>query len=482
MARTLAQLLGGDRVDGSVNITGLTADSRTVQKGDLFVAIPGGRVDGRTYIDMAINAGASAILATPGADLAGYHVPVVEDANPRRRYAELAATFCGAQPKTQVAVTGTNGKTSVADFVRQLWQLLGVEAASIGTLGVRSSKYQLPGGLTTPDPMELHKALHTLFGMNIEHVAIEASSHGLDQHRLDGVRFKAGAFTNLTRDHLDYHKTEQSYFYAKARLFGELLLPGDGAVINIDSQWGSILDDIAWGRGLQKITVGRADRANLRLCDQRVLPSGQEIDFLFNGTSNSVQLPLVGEFQAENALLAAALIIVLGGNAEKCFTLLSQLSGVPGRMEFIGKSASGGAVYVDYAHTPGGLETVLKAAKAHNPMKLHVVFGCGGDRDKGKRPQMGQVAAEIADVIYVTDDNPRTENADQIRKEILIAAAGAVEISDRQGAIESAISTLHEGDMLIIAGKGHEEGQIVGSDVLPFSDINVVKAILASGG
>ncbi len=482
MTVTLAQLLGGKRAKGSVEISGLTVDSRVVQEGDMFVALPGAHFDGRDYISKAIEAGASAVLTTPGVDIGDSDVPVVEDNNPRRRYAELAAKFFDKQPATQVAVTGTNGKTSVAEFTRQIWQSLGHEAGSIGTLGVRSPRYSLPGGLTTPDPMGLHRALDTLVECGVNHTAVEASSHGLDQYRLDGVTFKAAGFTNLTRDHLDYHKSEQSYFYAKARLFGELLVPGDAAVINIDSNWGCVLDDIAWGRGLNKISVGRSEDASLRLLDQQVTSLGQIIQFSYAGDNYSLELPLVGGFQAENALLAAGLVIATGAEAGPSFSALETLSGVPGRMEYMGQSAAGGAVYVDYAHTPDGLSTVLKAARTHKPNNLHVLFGCGGDRDKGKRPQMGGVAVSFADCVYVTDDNPRTENAAQIRKEILVAAEGAKEIADRGHAIENAISDLHEGDMLIIAGKGHEEGQIVGREILPFSDIDVVKAILTSGG
>lgn len=482
MTVTLAQLLGGNRAEGSVEITGLTVDSRAVQKGDMFVALPGVTFDGRDYIGDAIKAGAVAVLTTPDVDLDCAAVAVVESINPRRRYAELAASFFGKQPETQVAVTGTNGKTSVAEFTRQLWQLLGCNAASVGTLGVKSARYQLPGGLTTPDPMALHRALHVLAETDVNHVAIEASSHGLDQYRLDGARFKAAAFTNLSRDHLDYHKSEQSYFYAKARLFGELLSPGDTAVINIDGAWGGVLDDIAWGRGLNKITVGSAEKADLRIVEQQPALTGQVVHFSFGGDDYSVELPLVGDFQAGNALLAAGLVIATGGDAGRCFAELKNLVGVPGRMEFIGKSAVGGAVYVDYAHTPDGLATVLKAARAHNPNKLHVLFGCGGDRDKGKRPLMGAAAVELADCAYITDDNPRSEDAAQIRQEIMIAAHGASEMPDRGKAIEQAISELGAGDMLIVAGKGHEEGQIVGSEILPFSDIEMVKAILANGG
>lgn len=482
MAIKLAQLLGGDRTDGTVDITGLTVDSRAVQKGDMFVAFPGASYDGRAFIDDAISAGASAILTTPGTAISNRSVSVVEDTMPRRKYAELAARFHGAQPVTQVAITGTNGKTSVADFTRQFWQLLGQDAASLGTLGVRSPSINRPGGLTTPDPMALHEILKDLAGAGVQHTAIEASSHGLDQYRLDGVRLKAAAFTNLTRDHLDYHKSEQGYFYAKARLFGELLAPGSTAVINIDSSWGAVIDDIAWARGLEKLTVGRAATADLCLTKQRPLPTGQQIEITFGGHQYAAHLPLIGGFQAENVLLAIGLVIATGGNLESCLTKVPQLVGVPGRMEYVGETASGGSVFVDYAHTPDGLSTVLQAARAHQPKNLHVVFGCGGDRDKGKRPLMGGVAQEFADFQYVTDDNPRTEDAATIRKEILTALNSGTEIASRASAIECAISAMQAGDMLVVAGKGHEEGQVVGTDVLPFSDIETVKTILTNGG
>lgn len=479
MSLTLAQLLGGATVAGDVVISGMTVDSRRVKAGDLFVALPGSKVDGRLFIPAAIEAGAAAILTTDGYNADELGVPVIEDANPRRRYAQLAARLCGRQPEIQVAVTGTNGKTSVADFARQLWEATGDAAASVGTLGVRSNRYEEPGGLTTPDPMALHRALNMLAIKGVNHVAIEASSHGLDQFRLDGMRLKAAAFTNLTRDHLDYHKTEQGYFYAKARLFGDLIGPGGTAVINVDDPWGCILEDIAWARGLSLITVGRSKDAVLQLVSQQVTPAGQRIEIRFCGSDYTVDLPLVGDFQAHNALVAAGLVIATGGEAGAVFRALEILKGVPGRMELIGQTTSGGSVFVDYAHTPDGLKTVLKAARSHKPNSLHVVFGCGGDRDAGKRPQMGEIAATLADHVYVTDDNPRSESAAAIRKDIMVACPNAMEIGDRRAAIATAMAVLGQGDMLIVAGKGHEEGQTVGNKVLPFSDIGVVREILA---
>ncbi|WP_417450488.1 UDP-N-acetylmuramoyl-L-alanyl-D-glutamate--2,6-diaminopimelate ligase [Kordiimonas sp.] len=478
MAVALAQLLGGTTDTGDIMISGMTADSRAVKKGVLFAALPGSKLDGRHFIGDAIAAGASAILTTENARPAGTDVPFIEDANPRRRYAQLAARFCGQQPAIQVAVTGTNGKTSVADFTRQLWQITGRLAASVGTLGVKSESYQEPGGLTTPDPMILHSALHKLATAGIGHVAVEASSHGLDQFRLDGMRLQAAAFTNLTRDHLDYHKTEQGYFYAKARLFGDLLGPDATAVINVDDRWGCILEDIAWARGLSLITVGRHERAVLRLLDQSVTPRGQMLDVAYGGARYHIDLPLVGEFQAHNALAAAGLVLATGGQPAAVFQALALLRGVSGRMELIGTTDTGGVVFVDYAHTPDGLKTVLAAARAHNPNSLHVVFGCGGDRDAGKRPQMGQIASDLADHVYVTDDNPRSEPPAAIRAEILKACPSARNVGDRRTAIEAAVTALKAGDMLIVAGKGHEEGQTAGGHVLPFSDVEVVREIL----
>ncbi len=478
MATHLLQLLGGNAVTENVVINGMTNDSRSVTPGDLFVALPGTEVDGRDFIPDAINRGAAAILTFDAANYmnAAGGVPIIEDANPRRRYAQLAARFSGPQPDFQVAVTGTNGKTSVADFARQLWGRLGMSSASVGTLGVRSEVLTTEGGLTTPDPLQLHATLAQLKRANTDHVAVEASSHGLDQHRLDGLQLKAAAFTNLTRDHLDYHKTEQSYFYAKARLFGDLLLPGAAAVINIDDAWGRILDDIAWGRSLTRYTFGKNKRAVLRLLDAAPLIDGQHIIIAFKGEEFEFKLPLIGEFQAMNALAAAGLVMATGVDASAVLPALETLEGVPGRLELIGMK-NGASLFVDYAHTPDGLRTVLASARAHNPKRLHVVFGCGGDRDTGKRPQMGDVARELADAVYVTDDNPRSENPATIRAQIMAACPGAVEIGDRTAAIKAAVEAANPGDMVIVAGKGHETGQILADQTIDYSDIETVRAL-----
>ncbi|PCI63782.1 MAG: UDP-N-acetylmuramoyl-L-alanyl-D-glutamate--2,6-diaminopimelate ligase [Kordiimonadales bacterium] len=480
MSVSLAELIGGNRANWAVDITGLTADSRNVRAGDLFVALPGSNIDGRDFIADAVKAGAAAILTTPGLAL-DLGVPVVEDRNPRKRYAEFSARFYDGQPSTAVAITGTNGKTSVADFTRQIWQALGKNAASIGTLGVRSRDVNHEGGLTTPDPMQLHKVLRELSDAGVDHAALEASSHGLDQRRLDGVQLQAAAFTNLSRDHMDYHKNEQGYFYAKARLFGELIGPGDTAVINTDNRRGSDLDDIVWARGITRLSVGCGEEASIRLIRQEVIAAGQTLCVRYEGARYDIELPLIGGFQAENALLAAGLVIATNGTPSEVFCALASLKGVPGRMEFMGETSTGGGVYVDYAHTPDGLATVLKAARSHNPKQLHVVFGCGGDRDVGKRPQMGAIATRLADCVYVTDDNPRSESAGEIRSEIMKAAPGAVELSGRKNAIETAISFMKCGDILVVAGKGHEEGQIVGDEIIPFSDIRTVAELIGSG-
>ena len=481
MTVALSILLGISPQAAEVQISGLTADSRRVSPGDLFVALPGAVVDGRDYIDQAIKAGAVAILSTPDVKVFA-DIPLITDKNPRRKYAELVARFYNKQPAHMVAITGTNGKTSIADFVRQIWSAEGMVSASMGTLGVISDRLNHPGGLTTPDPAHIHKALSDMATSGITHAALEASSHGLDQHRLDGVDIEAAGFANLSRDHMDYHKTENHYFYTKARLFGELLRPGKLAVINTDGRWGQMLEDLTWGRGIDILTTGRNAGAGIRLVDIEPNSAGMVLTVNYGGVSSKIKLPLIGGFQADNALLAAGLATSSGMTMATAFERLEGLAGVPGRMEYIGATHKGGSVYVDYAHTPDGLETVLTAARAHNPAKLHVVFGCGGDRDTGKRPMMGEVAARCADTVFVTDDNPRTEDAAPIRAQILVACPQAKEIGDRAKAIAAAMEGLQADDMLIIAGKGHEEGQLVGDQIIPFSDIATVRHLLGDLG
>lgn len=463
-------------------INGLTVDSRRVSEGDLFVALPGFNVDGRDYIHDAIERGAAAILTTPlGTNFSGIHraLTVVEDQNPRRLYASMAARFCGQQPEKVVAVTGTNGKTSVAEFARQLWENIGVEAGSVGTLGVCSSKVNLPGGLTTPDPVELYSALNALAANDVNHVAVEASSHGLDQYRLDGLNVDAAAFTNLTRDHLDYHRNEHAYFFAKARLFGEIMQPGATAVVNLDDPCGKTLDDIAWGRGLERISYGADRSANLQLLSAIPTSTGQKISVRYEAKQYDLELGLVGAFQASNVLAAAGLVMATGAEAGDVFGVFHQLRGVPGRMELVAENGGTG-IFVDYAHTPDGLRTALSALRGHSPRAIHVVFGCGGDRDVGKRPQMGSIACELADHVYVTDDNPRSEDPAFIRDQVIEGCQLARNVPDRADAIAMAIENAGPEDMVLIAGKGHETGQIVGNEVIPFSDVEAVKAALGS--
>ena len=466
-------------------IAGLTADSRQVKPGFLFAALRGTQADGRTFAADAVAKGAIAILTDDDAalalnDEARSRTVIVADPNPQRRLALLAARFYGRQPRTIAAVTGTNGKTSAAHFTREIWTALGHRAASIGTLGLVSPAGHRAGSLTTPDQVALHRDLAALVEDGIEHVAIEASSHGLAQFRLDGLLIAAAAFTNLTRDHLDYHGDMDSYRAAKERLFRELLPPGDGAVLNADSLEFQRFARLCRERGHRVIGYGAAGEVELRLIERRPVHNGQHLSISVFGERHDVDLPLVGEFQAMNVLAALGLVLATGTRPADAVAVLPRLSGVPGRMQFVGETATAAAVYVDYAHTPDALRTVLSALRPHTAGRLSIVFGAGGDRDRGKRPLMGQVASELADFVYVTDDNPRSEPPAAIRREILAAAPGAAEIADRHAAIAAAISELRTGDILVIAGKGHETGQIVGREVLPFDDAIVAREVLAA--
>ena len=468
--------MGASAQAESLEISGLTANSREVAPGYLFAALPGSRTDGRAFIDEAVENGAVAVLAPRGTRLKDYGRPIVllEDDNPRRRLALLAARYYDAQPDLVAAVTGTNGKTSVAEFTRQIWQLLGHRAVSLGTLGLTPTHASAPQSLTTPDPIELHHCLAALAADGVERLVMEASSHGLDQWRLDGVRISAAAFTNLTRDHLDYHGDMATYLAAKQRLFTELLESGGTAVLNADDESIGLLEQIAMARGLRVISYGSAGR-DLRLWEVQATPAGMEVTFGLFCQKHRVILPLAGAFQAHNVLAALGLAIGTGAEPEAALATLTELRGVPGRLERIGPTPSGAQVYVDYAHTPDALATVLAALRPHTRSRLWVVFGCGGDRDRGKRPEMGAIAAEAADRVIVTDDNPRSEDPATIRREILAATPGAQEIGDRGTAVVEAIAGLGDGDVLVIAGKGHEPGQIVGARVLPFDDREVAR-------
>jgi UDP-N-acetylmuramoyl-L-alanyl-D-glutamate--2,6-diaminopimelate ligase len=464
-----------------VDIVGITADSRRVAPGFVFAALPGAHADGRQFIAEAVARGAAAVLAPPGtAWPAGVpRRPLIEDAAPRHRLAMLAATLAGPQPRSLVAVTGTNGKTSTVEFLRQIWQLAGHDAASLGTLGLTAPGFPRGDGLTTPDPVSLADTLAALARAGIDRAAMEASSHGLDQCRLDGVSLTAAGFTNLTRDHLDYHRTEDAYRAAKLRLFAELLPAGAPAIANAEMDGATLdaLEDIARRRNLDYGTVGKAG-TRLRLRRATPGPSGQLLEIVVGSTRHEVELPLPGRFQADNALMAAALAESLG--EPNALRHLPHLRGVRGRMELAAVLPNGAAAYIDYAHTPDALERLLTALRPHTDGRLIVVFGAGGDRDRGKRPLMGAVAARLADIAIITDDNPRSEDPAAIRAAIAEMCQGAVVIGDRATAIAAGLSRLHAGDVLAIAGKGHEQGQTVGNVVIPFDDATTVRRLVGT--
>jgi UDP-N-acetylmuramoyl-L-alanyl-D-glutamate--2,6-diaminopimelate ligase len=459
-----------------VAVAGITADSRQVKPGFVFIAIPGTKGDGLDYVPQAIDAGAVAVVAERPLRFEGL-VADIQIPNARRALSQIAAAFYDRQPATITAVTGTSGKTSVAAFVRQIWERLGHRAAYIGTIGVVAPWGETYGSLTTPDPVELHRLIDDLAGRGITHLAMEASSHGLDQYRLDGVRLSAGAFTNLSRDHLDYHPTVEAYLEAKLRLFRELLPEGAGAVVSADHAEAKVVVTAARERGLALITVGEAGEG-IRLVSNHIDGFTQNLVLEHRGRSYAVKLPLAGRFQVENALVAAGLCIATGGEPGAVFAALEQLHGAKGRLDLIG-TVEGAPVLVDYAHKPDALEKALEALRPFARRKLVVIFGCGGDRDPGKRPMMGDIATRLADKVIVTDDNPRSEDPAAIRAAVLAAAPGAIEIGDRRLAIETAVAELAGGDVLLIAGKGHEPGQIVGKTVLPFSDHDVAREAIA---
>lgn len=475
----LKELVNDENQEYDVDISGITADSRQVKSGFLFVALPGLKFNGADFISDAIAAGAVAILCVPSAKIDNENIIWILDDCPGQVFPNIVARFFKKQPDKIAAVTGTNGKTSVAFFTQQIWKHLGIKAASIGTLGIQADGYSKYTGLTTPDPVVIHKALSELCDLGVDHVVFEASSHGLDQRRLDGVNISAAAFTNLTHDHLDYHETEEEYYNAKTRLFSEVLKPKQTAVLNIDSPLVSDVQKICQSRGHKIITVGRHD-GDIRLLNQRTSSSGQDITVSYNSKIYDISLPLVGGFQALNALMAVGLVIGCSGDADKAFKALSYLRPVRGRMEQAGRHFKGARIYVDYAHTPDALETVLSALKPHVKGKLAVVFGCGGDRDKAKRKVMGAIAHKLADRVYITDDNPRSENPAKIREEIMKACPKGINSGDRAKAIHDAVSDLEQDDILLVAGKGHEQGQTIGNKVIDFDDVSVVRSALLS--
>jgi len=472
------------------DVIGLTEDSRRVAPGSLFAALPGARFDGRAFIPDALAKGAVAVLApegTPALDVLegdaggkfGGAVRLVTSANPRLAFARIAARFYGRQPETVAAITGTNGKTSTAIFTAGLWRALGHAGGSLGTLGARAPGYERSGAKTTPDAVTLHEILAEMAQAGCDRLAMEASSHGLDQFRLDGVRVSAAAFTNLTHDHLDYHGSMEAYRAAKVRLFTEVMAPGGTAVLNVDTPDGRALATLCRARGHYIMTYGRAADAGLRLDGVQPTPDGQDLSLTVADRAVRVHLPVPGLFQAMNALAALGLVIATGAEPARAVTALEALEGVPGRMQKVASLPNGAPVYVDYAHTPDALETVLVGLRPHAAGRLVCVFGCGGDRDRTKRPEMGEIAARLADVAIVTDDNPRTEDPAAIRAAIVAACPGGIEIGDRAAAIRAGVDGLGPDDVLLIAGKGHEQGQTVGATVLPFDDADQARRAVA---
>ena len=461
-----------------VEIAGLASDSRDVQPGYLFAALPGTRVSGVDFIADAVARGAVAVLAPEGTDPASARgVSVVTDPNPRQRLAAAAARYYGAQPQVVACVTGTNGKTSVADFTRQIWRASGRKAASLGTLGIRDDAGQRPLQHTTPDPIALHRMLAELAVGSVDHLALEASSHGLAQHRLDGVCVKAAAFTTFSRDHLDYHADPDAYFATKARLFEEVMAADGTAVLNTDDERVASLVARCRSRGQQVLTYGTAG-TDLQLLARHDTAAGQDISVAVLGARHDIALPLPGAYQAHNALAAVGLALATGVEAEAAARALSALEGVPGRLQRIAGHPAGADVFVDYAHTPDALASALRAVRPLVPRTLVVVFGCGGERDVGKRREMGEVAAGLADRVIITDDNPRREDPALIRRAILDACPGAVEIDDRGRAIRTAVAGLAASDGLLIAGKGHEREQIVGDRTIAFDDAEVARSAM----
>jgi UDP-N-acetylmuramoyl-L-alanyl-D-glutamate--2,6-diaminopimelate ligase len=476
--KDFAGILPVDRsVSGDVAVAGVSSDTREAIEGALFFALPGVKTDGAAFAADAALKGASAVVAAKGAVRSALPVPLIEVEDPRRALALSAALFFAGQPKTMVAVTGTSGKTSVAAFTRQIWEQAGHAAASIGTTGVVAPGRNEYGSLTTPDPVALHRLLSELAKSGVTHASMEASSHGLDQRRLDGVTLAAGAFTNLGRDHMDYHPTVEDYLRAKMRLFDALLPAGSPAVIFADDPWSQAASEAAEKAGMNLLTVGRrGDFLTLKRVEHERHRQRAEIEHA--GELHEIDLPLAGDFQISNALVAAGLAMATGTSAAVALAALEKLRGAPGRLDLVGTTKAGAPVYVDYAHKPDALENVLASVRPFTTGRVVVVFGCGGDRDRGKRPIMGEIASRLADIVIVTDDNPRSEVPADIRAAILAAAPGAAEIGDRREAIREGIAMLDAGDTLIVAGKGHEEGQTIGSQTFPFSDHEEVRKAL----
>ncbi|QDC10341.1 UDP-N-acetylmuramoyl-L-alanyl-D-glutamate--2,6-diaminopimelate ligase [Oceanicola sp. D3] len=483
--RSLAELGLTAQGGAEARIAGLAVDSRDVEEGFLFAALPGVNIHGAEFVGYALRMGASAVLTdAEGAALAAealrdFNAALVVVEDPRGALAMAAALWFGAQPDVMVAVTGTNGKTSVASFTRQIWMAMGLAAVNLGTTGVEGA-WEYPLKHTTPEPITLHRALAAAVEEGVTHAAMEASSHGLAQRRLDGVGLAAAGFTNFTQDHLDYHETFEDYFNAKARLFHRVLADDAPAVINMEDARGPEMAAIAEEAGHAVLRVGRDEGYELCIISQRFDATGQDLRFLHEGTPRQVRLGLIGGFQAENVMVATGLVIASGADPVEVFNALPQLVTVRGRMQLAATRQNGAAVFVDYAHTPDALETALKALRPHVMGRLVVVYGAGGDRDTGKRPLMGEAARDHADVRIVTDDNPRSEDPSAIRAAILQADPEATEVGDRSEAILRGVDALGPGDALLIAGKGHETGQIVGDDVFPFDDVEQASIAVAA--
>ena len=464
--------------DSDAAVTGLTCDSREVKPGFVFAALPGTVADGRKYIESALEKGASAVLSTEGLDLP---VPYLSSNEPRLDYAKMAARLYAGQPETLVAMTGTNGKSSTVEFLRQIWVYAGKQAACFGTLGVQAPSGYRPLTHTTPDAVALHKTLSELTAEGVTHAAMEASSHGLDQYRLDGVKVTASGFTNLTQDHFDYHTDAEDYFLAKARLFTELTPRDALVVINTNDEYGQRLVQMCQERGQKVMQVGWSGQ-DIRIDEVMPRAASQIVTLVVKGERHKIELPLAGEFQVLNAISALGLAMVTGVMKDVALEALENLNGVAGRMERAGQTKDGAPVFVDFAHTEDGLDKLLRSVRPHTMGKIIIAFGCGGDRDPDKRPKMGRVAAKLADDVIVTDDNPRTEDAALVRKAVLQGCPDAAEIGDRAAAIREGIKRLGPQDCLVIAGKGHEQGQIVGTEVIPFSDVEQVKLALKELG
>jgi UDP-N-acetylmuramoyl-L-alanyl-D-glutamate--2,6-diaminopimelate ligase len=469
----LASLLAQDDVP-DLEIHALAIDSRHVQPGAIFAAFPGSKADGSQFIAQAIASGAVAVIAPAQAQVQGaYHIV---SHNPRALMADIAARFYAARPPQLFAITGTNGKTSTVDMIRQIMTRLGVAAASIGTLGIMSGGTRRSFGLTTPDVLTFHQTLAELAHQHVTALAFEASSHALDQQRVGGITVQVAGFSNLTRDHIDYHGSMEAYFAAKAQIM-DLIAPGGTLVVNMDDGYAAQLCALAATRPVQIMRIGSAG-TEVKLLKRHILLQAQHLSLHIQDQTHEIILPLVGAFQTDNALMAAAMVIAAGYATDKVLDALSHLEPVPGRLELAASTAAGAAVYVDYAHTPDGLRAALEALRPHTQKKLLVVFGCGGDRDRGKRPLMAQVAGQLADHVIITDDNPRTEDAAAIRSDVQAGYPAADTVGDRRAAIAQALHQAASGDVILIAGKGHEEGQIIGTNIIPFNDVQVVRALV----